>query len=120
MRIRLTVPSEHVDAETLGYALDASAHVAKRQVQSGRLPQLARAIDSGRVRWRPEPQKQGFEGFDLPDDVLARGWGDCDDLACWWAAELWASGEDPDATPEVYESKPGRWHAIVRRGDGTI
>lgn len=119
MRIRITVPREHVDEETLGAGLEASSLVAQRQVESGSVPPLADAIESGQVKWRPEPAGQGFEGFDLPEDVMARGWGDCDDLASWWCAELRSSGKDPDAKAVVYESKPGRWHAVVERGDGS-
>src|SRR5208337_2966832 len=120
MRIRLTVPKEHVDEDTLGKALEASTAVAQRQVASGTVPPLQDAIDAGQVKWTPEPKDQGFEGFDLPEDVMARGWGDCDDLAAWWAAELRESGDDPDAAPIVYQSKPSRWHAVVQRGDGSI
>jgi hypothetical protein len=120
MRIRLTVPKEHVDEDTLGKALEASTAVAQRQVASGSVPPLQDAIDAGQVKWTPEPKDQGFEGFDLPEDVMARGWGDCDDLAAWWAAELRESGDDPDAAPIVYQSKPSRWHAVVQRGDGSI
>ena len=120
MRIRLTVPKEHVDEDTLGLALQASMAVAQRQVQDGSVPYLLDAIDAGDVKWKPEPAAQQFEGFDLPKDVMARGWGDCDDLAPWWAAELRESGDDPDAKPIVYQSGPKRWHAVVERGDGSI
>jgi hypothetical protein len=119
MRVRLTVPKEHVDESTLNPALHASAAVAKKQIESGRVPPLADAIDDG-LRWAPEPAGQGFEGFDNPEDCIDRGWGDCDDLAPWWAAELWHSGVDPDAMPIVYQSGPKRWHAVVQRGDGSI
>ena len=120
MRIRLTVPKEHVDDDTLGLALQASTAVAQRQVRGGEVPPLTDAIDQGLVTWKPEPADQSFEGFDLPKDVLARGWGDCDDLACWHAADLRESGEDTDALPIVYQSGPNRWHAVVQRGDGSI
>ena len=51
--------------------------------------------------------------------MLASGWGDCEDLAAWRAAELRKSGEDPRAHVAVYQSGPRRYHAIVGRGDGT-
>ncbi|MFI4978534.1 MAG: hypothetical protein ACHQC8_07675, partial [Solirubrobacterales bacterium] len=117
MRIRITVPKKHVDEETLGASLEASTLVAQRQVRARAVPPLVSAIEAGDVKWKPEPEGQGFEGFDLPEDVMARGWGDCDDLAAWWAAELRESGVDPDARATVFESKPGRWHAVVTRGD---
>lgn len=120
MRIRLTLPKEHVDEDTLGRALEASTAVAQKQLQTGTIPPLEDAIEQGLVKWKPEPASQGFEGFDLPKDVLARGWGDCDDLAAWWAAELRESGADPDAMPIVYQSGKNRWHAIVQRGNGDL
>lgn len=120
MRIRLTVPKEHVDETTLGLALEASTAVAQKQLESGEVPTAEDAIDQGLVRWQPEPSDQGFEGFDLPSDALARGWADCDDLAPWHAASLRHSGEDPDAQAIVYQSGKTRWHAVVQRGDGTI
>ena len=120
MRIRITVPKKHVDEQTLGAALEASTAVAQRQVEEGEVPSIFDAIANGQVRWKPEPSSQSFEGFDLPKDVLARGWGDCDDLARWLAAELRSSGEDPDAKAIVYQSGPSRWHAVVERGDGRI
>ena len=120
MRVRLTVPKEHVDADTLNPALEASAAVAEKQIEAGLVPPLADAIEQKSVVWAPEPSQQGFEGFDLPTQCLDRGWGDCDDLAPWWAAELRVSNIDPDAKPIVYQSGPKRWHAVVQRGDGSI
>ena len=75
------------------------------------------AVSAGRVRWKPEPP--GDEHFDLSTTVAKRGWGDCDDLAPWRAAELRVTGQDPEAYSYVYPSGPHRWHAIVRRGDGS-
>lgn len=118
MRIRLTVPKEHVDEVTLGLGLEASTEVAQRQFESGEVPDVRDAIDQGQVVWAPEPADQNFEGFDLPKDVMARGWGDCDDLAPWLAACLRSTGEDPDAKAVVYQSGPKRWHAVVQTGDG--
>jgi hypothetical protein len=120
MRIRLTVPKKHVDEQTLGAALEASTQVAQREIEAGDVPDIYEAIDSGSVIWRPEPQKQGFEGFDLPSQVVKRGWGDCDDLAPWLAAQLRDSGDDPDAEAIVYQSGPERWHAVVQRGNGDV
>src|SRR5277367_1648381 len=120
MRIRITVPKKHVDEVTLGAALEASTAVAQKEVDNGDVPSLVDVIDQGLVKWKPEPQGQTFEGFDLPSDCLARGWADCDDLAPWWAAELRTTQEDPDAKAIVYQSAKDRWHAVVQRGDGTI
>ena len=104
MRIRITVPRKHITESTLGAALEASTQVAQKQVEDGNVPPIEDAINNGQVKWKPEPADQGFEGFDLPEDVMKRGWGDCDDLAAWRAGELRATGEDPDAKATVYQS----------------
>ncbi len=119
MRIALTVPADSVDERTLGAALEAATEVAQTQIERGRTQPLSDAI-SGGLRWSPEPNPPGEESFDIPQTQDERGWADCDDLAPRWAAELRASGVDPDATPIVYRSGPDRWHVVVERGDGTI
>lgn len=52
------------------------------------------------------------------DLVLARGFGDCEDLAAWRAAELRQAGEN--AIADVYRTGHRRWHCIVRRENGSI
>lgn len=42
------------------------------------------------VRYQLEPDHgSGDDQFDLPPEVYARRWGDCDDLVIWRLAELW-------------------------------
>lgn len=88
--------------------LDADA------VRSGRLPQLYRAG----VRYRREPREVREEWLTAPE-VLSRGYGDCEDLACWRAAELMVSGEDPLARPILRRTASG-WHVVVLRSGGGI
>ncbi len=116
MLIRLTVPHDLVSAETLGAALEASTRVAQVERRKGLVPSIEDGIRAG-VRWRPEPP--GDESFDIPSTVLARKWGDCDDLAPWRTADLRTSGEDPRARAIAIPSGPNKWHAIVRRSDGS-
>ena len=52
--------------------------------------------------------------------LLAARRGDCEDLAAYRAAELRVSGQDPDAAVAIYKSRPRVYHAVVKRGDGTI
>lgn len=121
MRLRLAVPSglgRDDTAAVLDAALESLTRASAPMIQRGIVPTFARALKAGRVRWRPEPP--GDEHFDLPQTVLKRGWGDCDDLAPWHAASLRASGRDPEAAAIVRPSGPGRWHAVVERGDGSI
>lgn len=121
MRIRLGVPDELDDRdrkEALDAALESVTRTVSSLVRNGHAPPAAGAIKTGRVKWKPEPP--GDEHFDLPKTILGRGWGDCDDLAPWHAGSLRAAGIDPGARAIVKKSGPQRWHAVVRRSDGTI
>lgn len=80
-----------------------------------RLAEFPPIYESG-VRYRKEAE----DTWRHADDVLCSGWGDCEDLAAWRAAELRVSGEDPDARVLVYRSGPRRFHAVVAMGDGRI
>jgi len=70
-----------------------------------------------RVRYQAEPP--GQERFDHPLICMERGWGDCDDLVGWRCAELRLAGEH--ATPRIlWPEGTRRYHAQLRRADGTI
>lgn len=75
------------------------------------IPQL---YESG-VRYRREP----VDVWRHVGIILREGWGDCEDLAGWRAAELRRDGET-EAAAVTYKSGPGRYHVVVRRADGTI
>jgi len=120
MRIRLAIPDDlHSDDKeaALNAALESVTRANQGMLARGQIPTFERAAGAGAVRWRPEPP--GDEHFDLASTVIGRKWGDCDDLAPWHAASLRVTGQDPEATPYVYKSGPDRWHAVVRRGDGS-
>lgn len=60
------------------------------------------------------------EWCDIPT-LLSRGYGDCEDLACYRCADLWRQGVD--ALPSItWRDQGGKtiYHAIVRYPDGTI
>lgn len=121
MRIRLAIPDELDDQdrqEALDAALESVTRCVKAMVQKGLAPPAAGQIKSKQVVWKPEPP--GDEHFDLPTTIMGRGWGDCDDLAPWHAGSLRAGGVDPGARAFVRRSGPKRWHALVRRSDGSI
>lgn len=121
MRIKLAVPDQLDDHErknALNAALEAVTIADEGLITRGIVPPAAAVIKAGKVKWKPEPP--GDEHFDLATTVIGRGWGDCDDLAPWHAASLRASGRDPRARAIVRKSGPERWHALVRRGDGSI
>lgn len=74
---------------------------------------------SSGVYYEPE------NGVEIWPDIgrcLKRGFGDCEDLACWRAAMLRHAGEK--ASPELLGHPRGdggvEYHVVVRRGDGSI
>ena len=117
MDVRIAIPDRHVSEGVLNAGLEAVTRVDEALIKEGSAPTFSDAIRQG-VRWQPEPP--GQESFDHAMKVAARGWGDCDDLAPHRAASLRVSGQDPNAKAVVYKSGPGRWHAIVQRGDGRL
>lgn len=117
MRLNIAIPEEHVKKPILDAGLETTTRINEELLAQGRIPTFTEGGHG--VRWKPEPPGQG-EHFDHAAKVLSRGWGDCDDLAPWHAASLRATGVDRGAVAEVKRSGPTRWHAIVRRSDGTI
>lgn len=76
-----------------------------------------RLYDAG-VRYRTEPKLRGPEDWQtIPELIKARS-GDCEDLAAARVAELQEAGEAADV--HVKRTGKRRFHAVVRRGDGTI
>lgn len=116
MRVQVAIPEERIDQPVLDAALEAVTRLNESMLRAGEIPTFQQAVH--RVRWQPEPP--GQEHFDHAGVVLARGHGDCDDLAPWHAASLRATGVDPGAIATVYESGPKRWHAVVQRSDGQL
>lgn len=87
---------------------------SEAQLRSRRFPPLY----SGRVRYEPEPT--GQERWQIPSVTLELGYGDCEDLAAWRAAELVVSGVDRGALAVVKIIRPGLMHCVVRRSGGRI
>lgn len=74
------------------------------------------------VIYREEDPRQGYEDFALIPAIIARGWGDCDDLAPWRVAELQQQGEAARVRIQ-WKRVPRRgklYHIVVRRADGRI
>jgi len=69
------------------------------------------------VRYRVEAP--GRERWQLPSETRQIGYGDCEDLASFRAADLIVSGEDPGAAVWTYQSAPNVRHCIVKRSNGT-
>jgi hypothetical protein len=118
MRINVAVPEAHVTAPVLNAALESVTRLNESLLEKGAVPTFAEAVKGGGIKWQPEPP--GQEHFDHAARVLGRGWGDCDDLAPWHAASLRATGKDPGAQAVARRSGPSRWHAVVKRSNGSI
>lgn len=117
MRIRLALPDNLADERTIGAALEATTVANEGLAARGELPDLFKSLERGAIKWQPERFTDG-EHFDLAPEVVRRGWGDCDDLAPWLAAQLRHLGNECRAT--AYKSGPQRWHAVVELRDGKI
>jgi hypothetical protein len=117
MRIRLSVPEEHVEPEVINAALEAVTRLDEHMIRSGESPTSHELVAAG-ARWKPEPP--GDEHFDHGKTIAARGWGDCDDWAPLHAATMRANGDDPGARAVVVPSGKNTWHAMVETGDGQL
>jgi len=117
MRIRITVPEEHVQPDVINPVLEAVTRLDEHMIRSGQSPTASELVQAG-ARWKPEPP--GDEHFDNGGTIAQRGHGDCDDWAPLRAAELRATGQDPGAAAIVVPSGPNLWHALVKRSDGSV
>ena len=115
MEIRLAVPDKLIDERTINAALEATTRANEALARRGHLPDIREAIRGG-VRWRPEPWIG--ERFDLAPTVLARGWGDCDDLGPWLAAQMRSQGRQARAFAR--RSGANKWHVQVEDERGQI
>lgn len=106
---QIGVPS---NAEALSAALEGLTSLNRLIMRRQEIPPLR---DSGVVYACPP-----FKVWRHCAEVGRSGWGDCESLSAWRAAELNVTGEDPEARVFVYRSGPHKYHAIVERGDGTL
>jgi len=92
-------------------ALNASIQCAAELMRQSPLPPLY----TTQIRFAPEPwEGSGVEEFADPWTVYARGWGDCDDLVIYRAAELVAAGF-PAHARILRDVATNRYHSQVAR-----
>jgi len=121
MRIVLTVPPGLPPATTVEmarHALQAAVAINRGIMAMQHVPRL---YEAGLV-FRREPNaliKKGIEQFDNCLQVLERGGGDCDDLVAYRVAELQHLGETGADLKIIWPKGTRRYHAQVRREDGT-
>jgi hypothetical protein len=100
-------------------ALEALIMANRLYLRTHRVPAL---YESG-VRYEEEPAGQPYEDFSAIPVVLARGWGDCDDVVSWRIAELRNSGENAKVRLK-WDYDPARgarmYHVLVRRANGQV
>lgn len=108
----------------INFALALATVIAEREIRESRKPGRRRipSLYKSHVRYKRDvceaPHVPGAcERFLSPSQVLRAGFGDCDDLAPWRAAELRVQG-DTTAKAEAIPSPGVGWHVIVTRGDG--
>lgn len=87
-------------------------------------PELPKLYASG-VRWKreptPPPPLHRVEQFDDPLLCIARGWGDCDDLAPWRSAELAIEcGQEWRYVPFAIPTPAGAHIVVYDRNTGRI
>lgn len=87
-----------------------------------RLHNVPSIYESG-IRYEEEPVGQPYEDFAAVPVILARGWGDCDDLVCWRIAELRNAGENAKVRLKwEFDALRGArmYHVLVRRANGQV
>lgn len=93
-------------------ALDAVHVFNVAWLRLHRLPDLL----TSSVRYKREFPRERW--LTIPE-LFAEGEGDCEDIACAFAAQLVASGRDPKARPYVRRANTGRgYHVVVLSGAG--
>lgn len=97
------------------YAAALQGLVKVNELILDKTPGIPGVYASG-ARWIATPHNT----WRRADQIALEGWGDCEGLSSWRAAELHASGEDPDAIVGVYHTGPRKYHAIVVRGNDMI
>jgi len=110
MRITASLPDHGAVIEAV---LEGFTKAAQLVIESGVVPPSPR--DAG-IRYREE---RGTEEWLLPNQVMERGVGDCEDLCIWTAGGLRATGEDPEARCALRQTGPTTIHCVVELGDGS-
>jgi hypothetical protein len=95
--------------------LEGYVQAAQVVIDAGVVPSSPRQAG---VRYQPETS--GSEEWLLPNQVMERGAGDCEDLCIWEAAGLRSTGEDPEARCTLRMTGRTMVHCLVELGDGSL
>jgi len=72
------------------------------------------------ANWELRPKDPSDTRWRYANEVATEGWGDCQALAGYRAAELRVKGGDPAAHVRVYPTGENKFHAVVARGNGWV
>lgn len=111
MRVVQDIPT---DAETMESALEGKITESRQQWRDN--PSWKTLYET-RIRYQRQPPPERFQSS---AETRAKGHGDCDHFTVDRVAELRERYGEDDARPYIYQTGPSTWHAVVRRGDGTI
>ena len=111
MKITATLPDHGVIVEAV---LEGFVLAAMEMIAAGVVPPSP--LDTP-VKYAEEA---GGEEWLLPNQVMQRGRGDCEDLCIWYAAGLRVTGQDPGAACILAMTGPKKIHCLVLSGGRTI
>jgi hypothetical protein len=114
LSVSLGVPSS---PGTYSAALEGLTGV--NEVLMRRDPNIPPLYSTG-TRWEIREGDPTETQWRFAPDVATSGWGDCQDLSAYRAAELRVTGEDPKAHVRVYPTGTNKYHAVVARGNGLV
>ena len=110
--LRVNSDKASIDAALEGLTRLNMVQLRAHGAQGRPVPPLMRAG----VRWR----RDKGETWDTIDIVRQRGYGDCEDLAAWLAAELRLKGIAAKAVVKRSRTPGVAWHAVVQLPSGAI
>lgn len=113
-------------SEGLGVPSSPGTYSAAIEGQTGvntvlmrRDPSLPPLYASG-VKWEVRRGDPSETKWRTPQEIVTSGWGDCQELSAYRAAELRVTGVDPAAHVRVYPTERNTYHAVVARGNGLV
>lgn len=109
MKIAATLPDHGAIVEAI---LDGFVVAASMIIAAGVVPPFPEQMP---IRYREETGEEWM----LPNQVVQRGEGDCEDLCIWTAAGLRVTGQDPGARCTLVNTGPRRIHCLVQLSDGS-
>lgn len=118
VRARIAIPSNKADLDgALEGLVRLNIALMRQAADAGRPVPLL--FKSG-VHWQPDRERgKPTETWDSCDVCIARGYGDCEDLASWRAAELrYRANVAARAVVRPSRSPGVAWHCIVELPNG--